>query len=245
MSVSNKHIYTGAAMNIFLAMYVFLLEPITAGVFNALAYGDRISPIIGWIILITMVIEIVGFDIKYKAIAQRHGSKLQDVDSLLLLWRWVLHAGMSMTMLIFAGIAFGFSFDGGNTQTLIGMIASFTIIIKELYILFRYFFSRPKGSVNPKGEFTADAILFLYAAVSYTMFWSVLVIGSTGSLIGNHIAITIMNTLLSGLLFWIGLSAIRLPYLIEEQFAPKKSHERLFARASTFILIVAAVYKLF
>ncbi len=223
---------------------MFLFEPIIAAVFGELTYGDGTSSIIGWVILIAIILEFVAFDIKFKALTHRHKNQPVHADSLTIIWRWVLHAGLSIVMLIFAGIAFGFSFDDSLSPALVGMGAVFAVVIKELVMLLRYFSGKSASKPSNAPEWLADIVLFFYAAVSYTMYWTVLVAESSDPLLTNHAVLTGMNILLFTLLYWIGLSAVRLPYLMEEQFAPKKSRERLFVRASTIIAIIVAVSQL-
>lgn len=219
----------GIVFNLALLAYILIVQhPLLYAVIRAYERG-RTNYFLGALMIFLIIAEKIGIHLKLPVLNYRlRGNKTRHWWAIFIIW--VFHIIINTMLLINAYTFFGWDLGAENAHWAL-LIGPFAVVIAELYILI-YFFLKPrvKKVDNPCKlmirEFTGDAIIFVWSAVTFTTTWVYL---TSQPFIGSGSFWFVLIQLLGvALIFLMMFLPLRLLYLYEEWSQPVTRKRRLW-----------------
>lgn len=233
--------------NILFAIFaLFLRKPFTNMLRNAM-YGKETNYLLGIILLLAIVLETVAIAFKTKVLTirmrieqpEKAGTNLSCASIFIL---WIFHILVGEMVVLLASQAL----SGGDFESFspFGIVMIFVEVIRNIFILGFMLRTIPKEKqkIPIAKDFVADIFLFYFAITAYTATWGVI---ANMTVVANHIAMTIANTLAAVLIFLIFYIPLNMMYHFERrQYKQTKLQQALFF-GSLLLVTFSAIYPLF
>jgi len=237
------------ATNLALSGYLFFLNETVYDWFfydsvheasSDILYSGTTNPFLGAILIAAIFGEFTAFVLK-----ARYGPETSSEGPGIFLL-WMFHTVVSVIMTIIAMGAFGINFDNHRADALLSA-ALFASVIKEIAILVIIIGGIGKRRSSKLKNLLADMLFLLFYSLAFTT-----VIGNilkphdySNYLMASHysIPLTLLNTFIVILLFFMLYLPLRIPYFLYERY--ENTRELIIGGLSILLVAAGVVLPLF
>lgn len=255
--IAQRQGFQGFLFNLLFIAYLWFFQPQVMQRMTLVAKQGGQDPILGWVLIVSSILEMAGFFLKAPRLKQRIAENPDNNKNWILIgWAvWIPHIALSIFILFMIMQSFGMPIDPEVTYPDSIIFIFFAIILKELFLLYGiYWLDNPLsgakflGRVFPSNQIAmqwswlGDLLVFPFSVLAFTAFWELFVSGIPFT--WKYIFDGVVEILSASLLFLFAYATSRSIYIIEEWALARTRLNYLFLAGTTLLSLAIALWNI-